>query len=95
MWQVNFCPQCGARAAYKDRFCGTCGFNLASVVPQEPPLSYDYQCPYQQWVPAVTRIEPAYMRDAPGSDVNARPMSEEISKLLGELFEKRLRYNKT
>jgi hypothetical protein len=32
---------------------------------------------------------------ASGSDINARPMSEEISKLLGDLFEKRLRYHKT
>lgn len=95
MWQVNFCPQCGARASYSARFCGTCGFKLTSVVPQEPPPSYDYLYPFQQWVPSVVHVESEPQSMASGSDINARPMSEEISKLLGDLFEKRLRYHKT
>lgn len=95
MWQIHFCPHCGARAAYSDRFCGTCGFNLTSVMPQEPAPSYDYLFPYQQWVPSAIRTEQEQQRDARGSDVNARPMSAEISELLGDLFDKRFKYNKT
>ena len=92
MWQVNFCPQCGARAAYNARFCGTCSFNLVSVIPQVPPPSYDYQYPFQQWVPSVAHMEQDQRKYAPGSDANARPMSEEISKLLAELFDRRIKY---
>ena len=95
MLQVNFCPQCGARATKSDRFCGTCGFNLTSVVSQEPAPSYDYLFPYQQWVPSAIRIEQEEQRAARGRDVNARPMSAEIAKLLENLFEKRLKYNRT
>jgi hypothetical protein len=94
MWQIHFCPCCGAKAAYNARFCGTCGFNLTSVILQEPPPSYDYQYPFQQWVPS-TQFEPDQQTHASESDMDARPMSAEISKLLGELFDKRLRYNKT
>jgi predicted amidophosphoribosyltransferase len=95
MWQVNFCPHCGAKAAYGASFCGTCGFNLTSVVPQVPPMSYDYQYPFQQWVPSVAYIEPDQQRHVSGSDINSRPMSEEISKMLENLFGQRLKYNKT
>lgn len=95
MWQIHFCPSCGARAAYSDRFCGTCGFNLTSVLPQVPPPPYDYQYPFQQWVPSAANVYKDQQRYAPGSDINARPMSAQISKLLGDLFEKRLKYNKT
>ena len=95
MWQIHFCPCCGARAAYRGRFCGTCGFNLASVVPQVPPPSYDYQYQYQQWVPSIAHVAQDQQRYAPGSEANATPMSAEISKLLGDLFDKRFRYSKT
>jgi hypothetical protein len=95
MWQMHFCPHCGARAAYSARFCGTCGFDLISVVPEVPPPSYDYQYPYQQWVPSAAYVDQDQQRFVPGSDINARPMSAEISKLLGDLFDKRLKYNKT
>lgn len=37
MWQINYCPNCGARSGRDDSFCGTCGFNLLSVMPQVPP----------------------------------------------------------
>ncbi|MGD0352132.1 MAG: zinc ribbon domain-containing protein [Dehalococcoidia bacterium] len=94
MWQIHFCPHCGARAAYSARFCGTCGFDLTSVAPEVPPPSYDYQYPYQQWVPSAAYIDQVQQRFVPGSDINARPMSAEISKLLGDLFDKRLKYNK-
>jgi hypothetical protein len=95
MWQINFCPQCGARTVYGIRFCGTCGFNLTLVVPQVPPPSYDYQYPFQQWVPSVAHIEPDQQRHVSGSDINARPMRSEISKMMEELFGTRLKYNKT
>jgi hypothetical protein len=95
VWQIHFCPQCGARAKYSDRFCGTCGFNLTLVVPQVPPPSYDYQYPYQQWVPSAVYVAQDQQRHAPGSDINARPMSAEIAKMLEDLFGKRLKYNKT
>jgi hypothetical protein len=95
MWQIHFCPHCGARAAYSARFCGTCGFDLISVAPEVPPPSYDYQYPFQQWVPSAAHVEQDQQRYAPGSDINARPMSAEISKLLGDLFDKRFKYNKT
>ena len=92
MWQIHFCPSCGARAAYNGRFCGTCGLNLASVIQQVPPPSYDYQYTYQQWVPhqegAPVNADQYHQRDA-------TPMSAEISKLLGDLFDKRLKYHKT
>jgi predicted amidophosphoribosyltransferase len=95
MWQVHFCPSCGARAAYSARFCGTCGFNLTSIVPQVPPPSYDYQFPYQRWVPSATNMEPDQLIYEASNDVNARPISAEISKLLEDLFDQRLRYHKT
>jgi predicted amidophosphoribosyltransferase len=97
MWQIHFCPGCGARAAFSDRFCGTCGFHLTSVLPQVPPPPYDYQYPYQQWVP----YSPPYSQAAAPANAdqyrqrNATPMSAEISKLLGDLFDKRLKYHKT
>lgn len=95
MWQIHFCPQCGARAKYSDRFCGSCGFNLTLVVPQVPPPSYDYQYPYQQWIPSAVYVAQDQQRHAPGSDINARPMSAEIAKMLEDLFGKRFKYNKT
>jgi predicted amidophosphoribosyltransferase len=94
MLQIHFCPSCGARAAYSARFCGTCGFDLISVVPEVPPPSYDYQYPFQQWVP----YSPVYNQEAASVNAgqyqqrNAAPMSAEISKLLGDLFDKRLKY---
>jgi len=95
MWQLKFCPRCGARAAYGARFCGTCGFNLTTVLPQVPPPSYDYQYPFQQWVPSAAHVEPDRQSNVSGSDINARPMSAEISKMLEDLFGKHLKYNKT
>jgi len=95
MWQIHFCPSCGARTAYGAGFCGTCGFNLTAVVPQVPPPSYDYQYPFQQWVPSAAHVEQDQQRYAPGNDINARPMSAEIAKMLEDLFGKRFKYNKT
>lgn len=95
MWQVHFCPQCGARAKYSDRFCGTCGFDLTSVIPQVPPPAYDYQYPFQQWVPSAAQVAQDQQRYAPGNDMNARPISAEIARMLEELFDKRLKYHKT
>jgi len=94
MWQVNFCPNCGARAHNSDRFCGTCGFNLLLVIPQAAPPLYEYQWPYHQWVPhsSVYSQAPEYENR---EDRNTSPMSSQISKLLEDLFEKRLRYNKS
>ena len=95
MWQVNYCPNCGARAAVKDRFCGTCGFNLTSAVPQVSPPSYDYLLPYQQWVPAA---DITYGRGSVDLNKVVRdtgPMASQISKMLEDLFEKRLKYDKT
>ncbi len=94
MWQVNFCPNCGARAASNSIFCGTCGFNLAMVVPQVPPMHYEYQLPFQQWVPCGASYHEAGSY-ASREDRNASPMSAQISKLLEELFEKRVRYDKS
>ena len=97
MWQIHFCPSCGARTAYSARFCGTCGFNLTSVVPQVPPPSYDYQYPYQQWVQHYPDyIEgPATVNADQCQQENATPMSAEIAKMLEDLFGKRLKYNRT
>ena len=52
---------------------------VANCIPQVPAPSYDYQYQYQQWVPSI----------------NTTQMSAEISKLLGDLFDKRLKHNKT
>ena len=109
MWPIYFCPGCRAQVAYGDRFCGNCGVNLSCVIqqipPQPPPLSYDYRYPYpyQQWPqynPPYNQEEPVspnqcQQRYVPGNDSNATPVSAEISKLLAELFDKRLKYNKT
>jgi predicted amidophosphoribosyltransferase len=94
MWKVNFCPNCGARAGRNDRFCGTCGFNLVSVVPQISPPSYEYQWHYQQWVPCSPAYEQS-LEYASREDRNTAPMSAQISKMLEDLFEKRFKYNKT
>lgn len=94
MWQINYCPNCGARSGRDDSFCGTCGFNLLSVMPQVPPPSYEYLWPYHQWVPRGPIYDQAteYVNR---EDRNTAPMSAQISKLLEELFAKRARYNKT
>ena len=94
MWQVNFCPNCGARANYSDRFCGTCGFNLLLVTPQISPPPCEYQWPYHQWVPCnpICSQAPEYENR---EDRNSSPMSSQISKLLEDLFEKRHRYSKS
>ena len=101
MWQINFCPQCGARAASGDRFCSTCGLNLTCIPRPVPPPSYDYQRTYQQWVPHSPSYDQAA---APGSDQyqqqhaqadhdTVTPLSAEISKLLADFFDKRLKCN--
>jgi len=104
MWQINFCPICGARVASSARFCGACGLNLACVVKPVPPPSYDYQCTYQQWVPHVPpyaqAAAPVYSEQyrqqyahAGGDTVTS--LSAEISKLLADFFGKRVKYSKT
>jgi predicted amidophosphoribosyltransferase len=97
MWQIHFCPQCGARAARSDRFCGACGLDLTCVVRPVPPPSYDYQCAYQQWVPH----SPLYNQAAAHVDSNqyqhgdtVTPISTEISQLLADFFDKRLKHDK-
>ncbi len=109
MWPIYFCPGCRAQVAYGDRFCGNCGVNLSCVIqqipPQPPPLSYDYHYPCQQWGQyyqplydqASMPVSPNQYRQryVPGNDSSATPISSEISELLAELFDKRLKYNKT
>jgi hypothetical protein len=109
MWQMHFCPSCGAQIADGDRFCGHCGLNLSCVMQQMPPQSsppwYDYQYPEQQ---RQQYNQPPYsqasvsgnpnrdqQRYAHGHDSNITPISSEISKLLADLFGKRPKYNKT
>jgi hypothetical protein len=103
MWQINFCPQCGARAAGSDRFCGICGLDFTHVLRPVPPPSYDYQCTYQQWVPhsppsnqaaAPINSERCQQRYVYTDDGTVTPISAEISKLLAELFDRRLKHNK-
>jgi len=104
MWNVNFCPQCGTRASDNNLFCIACGLNLTSIVPQVPPPSYDYQYPYQQWVmhepvynqaAASANADQCQRRYVAEDDSDATPISAEISKLLRDLFDKRLKYHKT
>jgi hypothetical protein len=97
MWQIHFCPQCGARAACSDRFCGACGLNLTCVPRPVPPSPYDYHCTYQQWVPH----SPTYNQAAAPTDSDqyqhgdaVTSMSAEISQLLSDFFDKRLRHSK-
>src|SRR4030043_443143 len=103
MWQIHFCPRCGARAADSDRFCGTCGFNLTCVVEPVPSPSYDYQCTYQQWVPhsppynqvaAPVNSDQYQQRYVYANGDTVTPLSAEISKVLAGFFDKRLKYNK-
>jgi hypothetical protein len=101
MWQVHFCPRCGARAACGDRFCGTCGLNLTCIPRPVPPPSYDYQRTYQQWVPhsptydqAAAHSDQYQEQYAQADDGTVTPISAEISKLLSDFFDKRLKYNK-
>ena len=104
MWQIKFCPRCGARVSCTDRFCGACGLNLTSVVPQVPPPSCDYQCLYQQWVPHYTaynqaaapeNAEQCQQRYVPDNDRDETSIRAEISRMMGDLFDKHLKYNKT
>jgi len=46
-------------------------------------------------VPSAAQVAQDQQRYSPGNDINARPMSAEIAKMLGDLFDKRLKYNKT
>ena len=101
MWQMRFCPSCGARTTYGERFCGNCGVNLACAVQQVPAQSYDYQYPYQQLQQYDTPCnQPAAPVDAnrcqqpyaASDDINATPISAEISRLLADLFDKRLKH---
>lgn len=102
MWQINFCPRCGARTACGDRFCGACGLDLARVARLVPPPSYDYQCAYQQWVqhsPEHAQASPANssqyrQRYARMAGDTVTPISAEISKLLADFFSGSARYNK-
>ena len=104
MWQINFCPRCGARVLSNDRFCGACGLDLISVIPQAPSPSYDYQCSYQQWVPhypaynqaaAPENAEQCQWRYVPDKGRNATSIRAEISEFLEDLFDRHLKYNKT
>jgi len=103
MWQINFCPRCGARAACSDRFCGACGLNLTCVARPVPPPSYDYQCTYQQWVPhsppynqaAAPANSDQYQQQYVQADGDTvKPISAEISELLADFFDRHLKYNK-
>jgi hypothetical protein len=103
MWQIHFCPRCGARAACSDRFCGTCGLNLTCVVEPVPPPPYDYQCTYQQWVPyspsynqaaAPVNSDQYQQRYVYATGGTVTPLSTEISKLVTDFFDKRLKHNK-
>ena len=102
MWQIHFCPRCGARAASSDRFCGACGLNLTCVAQPVPPPSYDYQCVYQQWVPHSPPYNPSAPLDSDqyrqrytqASGDTVTPLSAEISKLLADFFDKRMKYSK-
>ena len=104
MWQINFCPRCGARASSNVRFCGACGLDLNSVVPQVPPPPYVYQYSFQQWVPhyaaynqaaAPENVEQYQRRYVPDNDRDATSIKAEISRLMGDLFDKHLKYNRT
>lgn len=107
MWQVNYCPRCGGRIMYGDRFCGNCGVSLVNVMqqmtPQPQPVYQSYQYAYprrQQYSPAYSQTvatgssqsqEPYTSRN----DSNATPISDEIAKLLVELFDKRMQQSQT
>jgi len=101
MWQINFCPQCGARAASSARFCSACGLNLSCVEKPVPPPAYDYQCIYQQWVPhsppynqatASVESDRHAQRHTRSSGDTVTPLSAEISKLLADFFDRRMKY---
>ena len=108
MWPIYFCPGCRAQVAYGDRFCGNCGTNLSCVIQQVPPQPlpppYDYRYPNQppryyqpSYDQASVPVNPDQCQQGyvPGRDSSATPISSEISKLLADLFDKRLKYNKT
>ncbi|MBN2463975.1 MAG: hypothetical protein JXB43_10315 [Dehalococcoidia bacterium] len=103
MWQINFCPRCGARADCNGRFCGACGLDLSCVVEPVPSPWYDYQCTYQQWVPQ----SPTYNQAAAHVDSDqyqqryvyanggtVTPLSAEVSRLLVDFFSKSPKHNR-
>jgi hypothetical protein len=103
MWQIHFCPGCGAGVAYGDRFCGNCGINLSCVI-QQISQSSDYQYPDQQW---RQYNQPPYNQASVSGNPNqyqqryvhsnggtVTPLSNEISKLLADFFDKRMKYSK-
>jgi len=103
MWQIHFCPRCGARAASGDRFCGACGLDLACVAKPVPPPSYDYHCTYQQWVPhstsydevaALADLDKYQQRYGHTAGDTVIPLSSEISKLLAGFFNRNIKYDK-
>jgi hypothetical protein len=104
MWQMHFCPGCGARVACDYRFCGNCGINLSCVIQQIPPQSYDYRYPDQQrrqynqppynQVSALGNPNQYQQRYVYSNGGTVTPISTEISKLLADFFGKRMKYSK-
>jgi hypothetical protein len=95
MQEIHSCPNCKALIKYTDRFCGHCGFNLNRCMPQIPsqsmPLEYGRRNPdvRQQYMRANTGIATKGKHSSVGAPV--KPISDEISKLLADFFNNRLK----
>jgi hypothetical protein len=94
MQQIYFCPNCKASVKYTDRFCGHCGFNLnwdmPQIASQSVPPEYGRRNTgiRQRYMRADTGITPEGKHSSAGAPV--KPISDEISKLLADFFDKRL-----
>jgi hypothetical protein len=105
MWPMYFCPGCSAQVAYGDRFCGNCGINLSCVIQQIPPQTYNHQYPDQQrqqytqpphnQAPVSGNQNQNQQQYVYANDDTITPISTEISKLLADLFDKRVKQHKT
>jgi hypothetical protein len=89
MWQIHFCPGCGAQVAYGDRFCGYCGFNLSCVMQQIPLQPPPYSQSPVSGNPNQYQQQYVYANGGTGT-----PISNEIYKLLADLFDKRIEHHK-
>ncbi len=89
MRQMYSCPKCNGRLVYGETFCISCGSTLKWLVQEKPLVSSPPSCASQGSGQEQTRAQqlPQNLQQIEGGQ---GPISTEISKMLEELFHKRI-----